>query len=248
MHTLADVYKYADFDEHHHVQPGNVSTSMYQEHLQGHVPHMNPGTRQFFGVFVNNDASVVGESSTRQRLYQNERTVNDAASSSGSSQLASKKQRGRPRLDPQDETPAERRRTQIRLAQRAYRTRKETTISELKGQVSELQSAINHMSKTFSQLHDNLFDSGVLNSLPADHPVVQQLEQMMDHFAEVSGPLADSDRETQESGSQLEAENARLLSLRLGESDDSSAEPEAWPQTMSEVGKTLPQIKITTDY
>src|SRR5271155_480672 len=41
------------------------------------------------------------------------------ATKGSSDEETSKKQRGRPRLDPQDETAADRRRTQIRLAQRA---------------------------------------------------------------------------------------------------------------------------------
>ncbi|KAL9089269.1 MAG: hypothetical protein Q9165_005837 [Trypethelium subeluteriae] len=65
-----------------------------------------------------------------------------------------RRSRGRPRLDPQDETAAERRRTQIRLAQRAYRQRKETTITALQKQVSELQDTIGEMNKTFLRFGD----------------------------------------------------------------------------------------------
>ncbi|KAK5047837.1 hypothetical protein LTR84_006502 [Exophiala bonariae] len=75
-----------------------------------------------------------------------------------------KKQRGRPRLDTQDETAADRRRTQIRLAQRAYRHRKETTISALKNKVAALHDTIDQMNKTFLDLHDNMVDAGILNS------------------------------------------------------------------------------------
>lgn len=75
-----------------------------------------------------------------------------------------KKQRGRPRLDTQDETAADRRRTQIRLAQRAYRHRKETTISALKTKVAALHDTIDLMNKTFLDLHDNMVDAGILNS------------------------------------------------------------------------------------
>jgi len=246
---LADVYRFAAFPPHSQAPLEILSASAYQEHMhEGYVPHRNPGTRQYFGVLVNEDTNVVGESSSRQRPRQGERLVNDAASSSSSSMQTNKKQRGRPRLDPQDETPAERRRTQIRLAQRAYRNRKETTISELKGQVSELQGSINQMSRTFSMLHDNLFDSGVLNSLTPDHPIVQQLEQMMDHFAEVSRPLAESDRENQMGSGQIEAGDARFSSRRSRESDESSVEPETWPQTMSEVRNHSTRANRTTDY
>jgi len=80
------------------------------------------------------------------------------------------RQRGRPRLDTRDESQAEvsyltpllllaivliffkRRRTQIRLAQRAYRLRKETTIASLRSRVSELESAIEGMKDAFVEL------------------------------------------------------------------------------------------------
>ncbi|KAI5843832.1 hypothetical protein DFP73DRAFT_478774 [Morchella snyderi] len=68
---------------------------------------------------------------------------------------SNRKQRGRPRLDTKDENAADRRRTQIRLAQRAYRLRKETTISSLRNRVNELETAIDGMQTTFLELHDS---------------------------------------------------------------------------------------------
>ncbi|KAB8748975.1 hypothetical protein FH972_026526 [Carpinus fangiana] len=62
-----------------------------------------------------------------------------------------KKPRGRPRVEPQDETAADRRRTQIRLAQRAYRLRKETTISSLKDRTTELTNIVNDMHAALSK-------------------------------------------------------------------------------------------------
>ena len=64
-------------------------------------------------------------------------------------------------MDPQDETAAERRRTQIRLAQRAYRQRKETTISALKVQVSQLQETITEMKDSFLHFSDSAMNIGV---------------------------------------------------------------------------------------
>ncbi|KAE9988823.1 hypothetical protein EG328_007427 [Venturia inaequalis] len=96
-----------------------------------------------------------------------------------------KKTRGRPRVEGADETAADvgnlvvlclllaianpvqqRRRTQIRLAQRAYRLRKETTISSLKVQVSALQNTIEEMNKTFLHFNDRAVASGVLQMSP----------------------------------------------------------------------------------
>jgi hypothetical protein len=59
-------------------------------------------------------------------------------------------------------TTPQRRRTQIRLAQRAYRQRKETTISSLKQQGSQLHSIIEQMNKTFLRFNDAVLKSGLL--------------------------------------------------------------------------------------
>ncbi|KAI0016770.1 hypothetical protein F4780DRAFT_661996 [Xylariomycetidae sp. FL0641] len=85
-----------------------------------------------------------------------------------------KRTRGRPRLDPKDESPQERRRTQIRLAQRAYRTRKETAISELEAEVKELKDTNHEMVNAFQQL----FDYAAQHGIPARLPEFgQKLEQ-----------------------------------------------------------------------
>jgi hypothetical protein len=57
---------------------------------------------------------------------------------------------------------SQRRRTQIRLAQRAYRQRKETTIASLKKQRSQLHGIINEMNKTFLHYNESIAQSGVL--------------------------------------------------------------------------------------
>lgn len=105
---------------------------------------------------------------------------------------ASKKQRGRPRLDTQDETVADRRRTQIRLAQRAYRHRKETTISALKKRVENLETTIQTMNNSYTQVHDNVIDSGLFNSRPA---LIQQLKSTAEQFAMLARLAQDSDND-----------------------------------------------------
>ncbi|KAK0707362.1 hypothetical protein B0H67DRAFT_494801 [Lasiosphaeris hirsuta] len=77
-----------------------------------------------------------------------------------------KRTRGRPRLDAKDETAADRRRTQIRLAQRAYRNRKETAIQTLERKVQDLKDINEEMSNTFMQLHDSAMNAGVLDRNP----------------------------------------------------------------------------------
>jgi hypothetical protein len=97
-----------------------------------------------------------------------------------------RRQRGRPRLDTQDQTAADRRRTQIRLAQRAYRHRKETTISALKQRVVDLQSTIEQMNKAFTSLHDNLISSGVTTDKPTIARQLQKTTQDFVHLVKIS--------------------------------------------------------------
>ncbi|ROW08314.1 hypothetical protein VMCG_03204 [Cytospora schulzeri] len=77
-----------------------------------------------------------------------------------------KRVRGRPRLDTKDQTAAERRRTQIRLAQRAYRSRKENAIQSLEKRVQGLQDTNEEMGNAFMQLHDFAVNMGLLEQAP----------------------------------------------------------------------------------
>ena len=61
----------------------------------------------------------------------------------------------------------QRRRTQIRLAQRAYRQRKETTISGLNGRVASLEKTIEDMHKTFLDFNDRAIAAGIQKGAPA---------------------------------------------------------------------------------
>ncbi|KAF3041752.1 hypothetical protein E8E12_008802 [Didymella heteroderae] len=90
-----------------------------------------------------------------------------------------KKARGRPRVDTQDATAADRRRTQIRLAQRAYRQRKETTISSLKQQSTQLHAVIDEMNRTFLRFHESIVQSGVLRLKPE---LARDLKQATETF------------------------------------------------------------------
>ncbi|OAL70893.1 hypothetical protein A7D00_4555 [Trichophyton violaceum] len=84
------------------------------------------------------------------------------------------KKRGRPRVDCPDRTAAERRRTQIRLAQRAYRMRKETAISSLTQRVTELEANMQEMREAFLAFNDEAVRSGALSAYPR---LAQQLER-----------------------------------------------------------------------
>ncbi|OBT80084.1 hypothetical protein VF21_01133 [Pseudogymnoascus sp. 05NY08] len=100
---------------------------------------------------------------------------------------ASKKSRGRPRLDTKDETAADRRRTQIRLAQRAYRHRKETTISSLETQVEKLQSTAEAMNSAFLGLYDFASSQGLLQREP---DFARQLQATTQRVLELSKAAA----------------------------------------------------------
>ncbi|KAH6643199.1 hypothetical protein C7974DRAFT_119410 [Boeremia exigua] len=101
--------------------------------------------------------------------------ADDAAVTSGG-----KKTRGRPRVDTQDATAADRRRTQIRLAQRAYRQRKETTISALQRQSTQLRVIIEEMNKTFLRYNDSIVQSGLLQLNPG---LAKDAKEMTETFA-----------------------------------------------------------------
>ncbi|PGH16921.1 hypothetical protein AJ80_04989 [Polytolypa hystricis UAMH7299] len=106
------------------------------------------------------------------------KTKSTSGNGTGSEDETSKK-RGRPRLDTQDETAAERRRTQIRLAQRAYRLRKEATISSLNQRVAELEETVEEMSRSFLAFNDEAMNSGLLSSQPE---LAEQLRRATERF------------------------------------------------------------------
>ena len=74
---------------------------------------------------------------------------------------------------------SQRRRTQIRMAQRAYRHRKETTISSLEKQVQELRGTNEEMSNIFISLYDFAIGKGLLQREPE---FGQQLQSTTERF------------------------------------------------------------------
>ncbi|KFY05059.1 hypothetical protein V491_09209 [Pseudogymnoascus sp. VKM F-3775] len=73
---------------------------------------------------------------------------------------------GRATIDDMDEATTDRRRTQIRLAQRAYRHRKETMISSLEKKVRDLTGVNEEMSCVFISLYDSAAKIGLLQREP----------------------------------------------------------------------------------
>jgi hypothetical protein len=89
-------------------------------------------------------------------------------------------------------TREQRRRTQIRLAQRAYRQRKETTIANLKGQVSNLQATIEEMENIFLAYNDKAVASGLLQKNP---DLAKDLKAATEAFIQLAKKTHSSDSE-----------------------------------------------------
>ncbi|RMZ76381.1 hypothetical protein DV737_g4843, partial [Chaetothyriales sp. CBS 132003] len=95
-----------------------------------------------------------------------------------------KKQRGRPRLNPRDETAAD----------RAYRYRKETAIIALRQKVVDLKTTIENMNNAFLTLHDNLISDGIAST---DNRLITQLQAASDQFIKLH-KIVDQDDEEDE--------------------------------------------------
>ncbi|GAD94770.1 AT DNA binding protein, putative [Paecilomyces variotii No. 5] len=72
------------------------------------------------------------------------------------------------------ERGAQRRRTQVRLAQRAYRARNEANIAALKSRIAKLESALEQMGQTIVSFSDILIESQILASHP---PIAESLRE-----------------------------------------------------------------------
>lgn len=69
----------------------------------------------------------------------------------------------------------QRRRRQLRVAQQAYRRRKETTIVNLQSRVQELESGIEELSGSFLSFSNLLFEAGILQNQPRVTGALQKI-------------------------------------------------------------------------
>ncbi|KAI1100356.1 hypothetical protein F4804DRAFT_47465 [Jackrogersella minutella] len=90
-----------------------------------------------------------------------------------------KRSRGRPRLETKDQTPSERRRTQIRLAQRAYRNRKENAITDLQAKIDDLKDVNNEINSAYQNLFDYASQRGLLAQAPEFRQQLQRLQTLI---------------------------------------------------------------------
>ncbi|SPO04822.1 uncharacterized protein DNG_07507 [Cephalotrichum gorgonifer] len=137
-----------------------------------------------------------------------------------------KRARGRPRVEPKDDTAADRRRTQIRLAQRAYRNRKETAIQTLEKKVNSLQDSNEEMSKAFMNLYDSAVSQGLLTSAPDFGRQLQATTEKFVALARKTSEDANASESVDGCGSiGSTGSNDAQTSRRLSDSPESTA----WP-------------------
>lgn len=89
----------------------------------------------------------------------------------------------------------QRRRTQIRMAQRAYRHRKEITISSLEKQVQDLRSTNEEMNNIFINLYDFAIAKGLLQREP---DFGQQLQSATERFLALAKASAGDDNQEED--------------------------------------------------
>ncbi|KAL6229922.1 hypothetical protein BDW75DRAFT_224019 [Aspergillus navahoensis] len=87
------------------------------------------------------------------------------------------RKRGRPRNATDDQQAPEKRRRQLRVAQQAYRKRKETTIVNLQSRVQELELGIEELSESFLSFSNLLFEAGILQNQPRVTAALQKVTQ-----------------------------------------------------------------------
>ncbi|POR37330.1 Uncharacterized protein TPAR_02468 [Tolypocladium paradoxum] len=177
---------------------GLSSDSYYARHLSDHRPAMQTNTDLPILNARQYDLTVLSGTSKPNVTRKTPRTTNstpttgkrskpmdhaDGAGEDGGNldddKGRRKRSRGRPRLEHQDETAADRRRTQIRLAQRAYRERKDTAITTLEQKVKDLERANESMSKEFNDFYETLMAERMLDSAPR---VARRLRSIADKF------------------------------------------------------------------
>ncbi|KAF6816697.1 BZIP family transcription factor [Colletotrichum sojae] len=146
--------------------------------------------------------AATGSEPTRSR----KRTKAQSADDGEPEEEEKKRSRGRPRLDTNDQTAKERRRTQIRLAQRAYRNRKETAIQTLEKKVDQLKTNNEEMSKAFMKLYDFAVSKGMLESAPEFGRQLQATTEKFVSLARRTSEDAGNEAEARASQEQEESE------------------------------------------
>ncbi|KAJ5954122.1 bZIP transcription factor bZIP-1 [Penicillium viridicatum] len=142
----------------------------------------------------------------------------------------------------------QRRRKQLRVAQQAYRKRKETTIINLQSRVQELESGIEELSESFLSFSDLLLEAGILQNQPRVTQSVSlaksgcdETEQTPAAPADVSPSTSPTLSDTQDIISNHNPPITQLDSLPIigGASQSSSDLAAPWPE-LSQLPPTPP--------
>ncbi|KAH7380927.1 hypothetical protein BKA64DRAFT_647765 [Cadophora sp. MPI-SDFR-AT-0126] len=186
---------------------GRLAMSLGEKRQNGRTDQVIPfGVTEASGESHDEEGEKSGKRTSRRK-----RTATEQASSKeiDDEEEARKKARGRPRVDTKDETAADRRRTQIRMAQRAYRHRKETTISSLEKQVQDLRGTNEEMSNIFISLYDFAVGKGLLQREPE---FGQQLQSTTERFLALAKATVNEDSHEEvhgDDGKQADSEPGR---------------------------------------
>ncbi|KAM3066878.1 hypothetical protein ACMFMG_007024 [Clarireedia jacksonii] len=178
-----------------------------------------PQSSMPFGMLERSAADKTrGTSEEQEHGTKRKRKSRNEAQSGDDEEEARKKARGRPRVDTKDETAADRRRTQIRMAQRAYRHRKETTISSLEKQVQDLRGTNEQMNNLFINLYDFAMSRGLLQREPEFGQQLQSTTQQFLTLAKQSANDENSkdDEDPPEEIAQQSHDDVELPSARRG--------------------------------
>ncbi|KAM0331273.1 hypothetical protein ACHAQA_002943 [Verticillium albo-atrum] len=147
------------------------------------------------------------------RHHGTKRSTAQAGDALDDGDMPDKKKRGRPKLDTDDQTAQDRRRTQIRLAQRAYRNRKETAILTLEKQVEELKQNNEQMSNAFMRLYDYAVSHGMLESMPE---FGRQLQATTETFVSLARRTSEDNARQAPPGAEPESEEGNTGSPGSG--------------------------------
>ncbi|OTA52710.1 hypothetical protein K449DRAFT_440490 [Hypoxylon sp. EC38] len=138
-----------------------------------------------------------------------------------------KRTRGRPRLETKDQTPTERRRTQIRLAQRAYRNRKESAITDLQAKINNLKDVNNEINSAYQNLFDYASQRGLLAQAPEFGEQLQRLQNLIKQTQKEDSPKA-GEEDSPERDSDDGAQDAqRVEDAAASNEEPASTVPEA---------------------
>lgn len=203
----------------------------------------NSAQQQLFGGLVpvldseagEEEEDIQGPPRKRSRSHKgDDRRDNDVE------QKVPKKQRGRPKVTTKDETAAERRRTQIRLAQRAYRNRKENTITDLTQKVESLQTTIKDLNQGFLRLRESLLSTGLIHGNSVMARQMDDLMQKLNDALEKDNPSSDAEKMTEEEDAGVESHNMGFNSrthhdIFGGDAGPSSLQGQAFPGSLGSV-------------